>query len=196
MANNTVGLIAFWGYIPKQTYLVEFSSVHFLERRFSLVKNNFSATSHQKTSLTIISLFSCLFQCYSIQHKKMQINIMEILRLKHATFVKSLTSFGPQFHYLYNYRGGLGDFEGLWPTMVCNYLTIQFDKRILFIPSKSSALEGKLGNMPLFTRAFKSKMGWTHSPPEVLHLYLCCTFVKTHSSSIRKEQVVFIWTPK
>ena len=152
-----------------------------------MVKNNFSATSHQKTSLTIISFFSYLFQCYSIQHKKMKINTMEILRLKYATFVKSLTSFGPQFHYLYNYRGGLGDFEGLCPTMVCNYITIQFDKRILFIPSTSSALEGKLGNMPLFTRAFKSKMGWTHSPPEVLHLYLCCTFVKTHSPSIRKE---------
>jgi len=157
-----------------------------------LVKNNFSATSHQKTSLTIISLFSYLFQCYSIQHKKMKINTMEILRLKYATFVKSLTSLGPQFHYLYNYRGGLGDFEGLCPTTVCNYITIQLDKRILFIPSASSALEGKLGNMPLFTRAFKSKMGWTHSPPEVLHPYLCCTFVKTHSPSIRKEQVVFI----
>ena len=187
MANNTIGFIAFWGYIPKQTYLVEFASAHFLKRRFSLVKNNFSATSHQKTSLTIISFFSYLFQCYSIQHKKMKINTMEILRLKYATFVKSLTSFGPQFHYLYNYRGGLGDFEGLCPTMVCNYITIQFDKRILFIPSTSSALEGKLGNMPLFTRAFKSKMGWTHSPPEVLHFYLCCTFVKTHSPSIRKE---------
>ena len=94
MANNTIGFIAFWGYIPKQTYLVEFASAHFLKRRCSLFKNNFSATSHQKTSLTIISFFSYLFQCYSIQHKKMKINTMEILRLKYATFVKSLTSFG------------------------------------------------------------------------------------------------------
>lgn len=128
-----IRLIAFRGYIPMQTYLVEFTSVHFLKRRFNLVKNNFSGTSHQRTSLTIISLFSYLFQCYLMQHKRMQIKTMEILRLKHVTFGKSLTLFGPQFRYLYNYRNGLGDFEGLFPIMVCNYITKQFDKIILFV---------------------------------------------------------------
>ena len=118
MANNVIRLIALRGHIPTQTDLVEFTSVHFLKRR---------------TSLTIIPLFSYLFQCYLMQHKRMQIKTMEILRLKCVTFGKSLTLLGPQFRYLYNYRSGLGDFEGLCPMMVCNYITKQFDKIILFV---------------------------------------------------------------
>lgn len=76
---------------------------------------------------------------------------MEILKPKYVTFVKSLTLFGLQCHYLYNYRGGLGDFEGLCSIMACNYTTTQFDKIILFIhTSTSSALEGKRQNVYLF----------------------------------------------
>lgn len=202
VANNMTRLIAFWGYIPMQTCLVEFTSVRFLKRRFNLVKNNFSGTSQKRTSLTIISLFSWLFWCYLMQHKRMQINTMDILRLEYLwNFCQITCLCGPQFHYLYNYRGKLGDFEGPYPIMFYNSITTQFDKNFSSsTPSISPILEGELRNMPFFISAFKSKIYVSFiyldsGPWSLPHLPLLY-FAKIHNLSTGKEKVVFIRTPK
>lgn len=59
---------------------------------------------------------------------------MDILTLKYLCKVCQIPClFGPQFHYVYNYKGELADFEELYPIIVCNSVTTQLDIIILFI---------------------------------------------------------------
>lgn len=44
------------------------------------------------------------------------------------TFVKSFDLFRPQFHYLYNYRGGLPDLQEYCLIMVCISIAMQFNR--------------------------------------------------------------------